>query len=314
MQMIVNHTNLMPYISRYGLSASLGTLGARVTFTMPTDSTASQPPSVALGDPVRLYDSEFYRTIFDGIVTARRYTDTTREITAYDFCYYLNKSQICMQFPEQRTDRAIAQMWDYLGIKRTNLPRMQGVISAVTYVKTPSEILRALLEFEQDVSGVEYFAVASGYGKIDIQPVGYYRTGIALEAVSSPVLSDSLDDVRNRIYYAIKSDDTVSVTAEAADEVSIARYGQIAEYIVDSAEPIYTATIAQNRLAQKRIPLQSGEITVLGNWQAQIGRTIAVEDKVTGLAGDYILDTVTHDVTDGLHLMTLGLAQRVTAA
>ena len=71
-----------------------------------------------------------------------------------------------------------------------------------------------------------------------------------------------------------------------------------------------TATIAQNRLAQKRIPLQSGEITVLGNWRAEIGKTIAVNDSATGLSGDYIIDTVVHDVSDGLHLMTLGFTQR----
>ena len=41
---------------------------------------------------------------------------------------------------------------------------------------------------------------------------------------------------------------------------------------------------------------------------------IAVDDAVTGLRGNFIIDAVTHDVTDGLHLMTLGLSQRGGAA
>lgn len=310
MQLIVNGSDLMPRVSRYGLSSSLGTLGDRLTFAIPTDSTDRSPPGADLGAAVRLAGDARSLVYHDGIITARRYTDTSREFTAYDFCYYLNKSPICIQFPEQRVDRAIAQLWDELGIKYTRLPRMQGVIEAVTYIKTPSAILSTLLEFERDVSGVEYFAAANGYGKIDILPVGYLRTGLVLRAVSSPVMSDSLDAMRNRIYYAIKSDDTVNVTAEAADEASIAQYGQIAEYIIDSAEPIYTAQIAQQRLACKRIPLPTGELTVLGDWSATIGTVIAVDDPVTQLVGDFIIDAVTHDVHDDVHLMTLGLSKR----
>lgn len=310
MQIIANGRDYMPRVQRYGLAASLGTLGDRLTFSIPTDSTDPLPPEIDLGAAVRLAGDAKSLSYFDGIITSRRYTDTAREFTAYDFCYYLNKSQICIQFPKQRTDRAIAQLWNELGIKFTRLPPMQGVIEAITYIKTPSAILRTLLDFEQDVSGVEYFPVADGYGVIDILPVGYLRSGLTLTGISSPVMADSLDEMRNRIYYAIKSDDTVNVTAEAADEASIARYGQIAEYIIDSAEPIYTAAVAAQRLARKRVPLPTGELTALGDWTASVGSIIAVDDAVTGLKGDFIIDAVTHDVTDGLHLMTLGLSQR----
>ena len=315
MRIISNDIDYMPRAQRVGLTSSLGTLGSRMTFSCPTDPTDTAPPDLKLGDAVQLWDADAPSlTVFRGIITARKFTETAREFTAYDDCYYLNKSQICLQFPEQRTDRAIAQLWDYLGIRRINLPRMQGVIASVVYVKTPAEILRSLLEFEQDVSGVEYYAVHAGYGIIDIQPVGQYRTGITLQKLSAPVLSDSLDEVRNRIYYAIKDDSGISVSAEAADEASIARYGQIAEYIIDGAEPTYTSTIAEQRLARKRVPLQNGEITLPGDWRAEIGKIIAVEDAVTGLSGDYVIDAVSHDIYDGMHLMTLGLSQRGGAA
>lgn len=314
MQMIANGRDYMPRISRYGLAASLGTLGDRLTFSIPTDPTDPDPPEIELGAAVRLSGDAKSLVYFDGIITARRHTDTAREYTAYDFCYYLNKSQICIQFPEQRTDRAIAQLWAALGIKYTRLPAMQGVLEAITYIKTPSAILGTLLDFERDISGVEYFPAADGYGTINILPVGYLRSGLTLSGISSPVMADSLDEMRNRIYYAIKSDDIVTLTAEAADEASIARYGQIAEYIVDSAEPIYTAAVADRRLARKRVPLPTGELTALGDWSASVGSVIAADDAVTGLRGDFIIDAVTHDVNDGLHLMTLGLSQRGGAA
>ncbi len=310
MRLIVNGNDITRAVISLELNSFLTTLGDTLEFDIPySDLIKYNIAEIQVGDKVELYDDH---QIFRGLITAYNNDLSLRAYTAHDFCYYLNKSKIIMQFNEgDSISDAIKQLWDKVGVTYVNLPQMRGIIGEddTFYKQTPAEILKTLLQKEEDVSGITYYAYNNGVGRrIDINEVGLYKVSFSVdtEAISDPTKEANLDDVKNSyIYYDTETDEEA---ASYRDESSIKRYGLLQE-IIEGSDSDNAAEAVKNRTWMTRNLLPKGNITTIGNWYCLRGYKVTLKEKVTGLVGDYIIEGVTHHYDDTGHFMTLDLKQ-----
>ena len=314
LQLIVNGVDITPAATVLTLDSSLDVLGDCVKFAIPwSDLARYNIAPIGLGQTVQLNSG--YSRVFDGVVTSREHTETSRAYIAYDFCYYLNKSKIFIQFDAGvAVSEAIAKLWDTLGITRVNLPRMSTPVSVekTTYfTETPSQILKKLLAIETNVTGIEYYAYASQYGRIDIEPVGYMETAVPdLRTMSAPRYKQTLDDMRNSVQVVVGNvnDLTDPLGGSIENGLSTRTYGTIREIInLDEDEAAFAEIIARMTLRRKAYPLDNGEVTVLGDWRALRGKRLNIQEPVTGFNNTFVIRAVTHSVNPAVppHTMTM---------
>lgn len=314
LRLTANGTDITPAVTALALDSSLATLGDCLKFAVPwSDLARYNIAPIGLGQTVRLTSGG--TQVFQGIVTSREHTETARAYTAYDFCYYLNKSKLFIQFDEGvPVYQAIAKMWDTLGVTRINLPRMMTPVSVekMTYfTETPAQILKKLLAIETNVTGVEYYAYANNYGGVDIEPVGYYETQIPdLRTMSAPRYQQTLDDMRNSVQVVVGNvnDLTDPLGGAIEDGLSIRTYGMVREVItLDEDEAQFAEAIARKTLSRRHFPLDGGNVTVLGDWRILRGRRLKIREPVVGFNNTFVVRSVTHIVDPAvpLHTMTM---------
>lgn len=308
----VNGIDITPAVTVLTLDSSLDTLGDCLKFAVPwSDLARYNIAPIGLGQQVRLTSGG--TKVFNGIVTSREHTETARAYTAYDFCYYLNKSNLFIQFDAGvPVSKAIAKMWDVLGVSRTNLPNMSTPVSiekTTYFTETPARILRKLLAIETSVTGVEYYAYANGSGGIDIEPVGYYETQIPdLRTMSAPRYQQTLDDMRNSVQVVVGNvnDLTDPLGGAIEDGLSVRTYGMIREVIsLDEEESQFAEAIARKTLMRKHFPLDGGDVTVLGDWRVLRGRRLEIREPVVGFNNTFVVRSVTHIVDPAVPLHTM---------
>lgn len=308
-QLIANGCDITAAAVSLKLTSSLDTLGDKLTFSIPwSDIARYNIDDLNVGGKVTLLD--YYGSpAFEGIITMAVNSENERCYTCYDFCYYLNKSKITVQFAEITVAQAIGQLWDMLGVKYVTIGPLNMIVSETNYLDTPSGILSKLLSREEDVSGVKYFVRAERFHTINIERYGGYETKTPLIGISSPKHTTSLDDVRNAATYVVSQDDGYYEYANAENSASIAKYGRIADvYVAESEEDVTNAgVIVANIVNKNGEPLPTGTLTVKGHFWAMTGKRLTITEPVTGFSGEYVIESVSHSWSSTAHLMELAV-------
>lgn len=266
------------------------------------------PPSANVGDAASLADDAGV-VRFAGKVVETTTTNDIVTITAYDECYYLNKSKITIQFTDlMTTTEAIKALCDKVGVKISNLPLLQNPVDKLFYAMAPSDIIRDLIDEQEAMYGGKYYLTSNTPGTISIYRYGSTSAGVSLSAVTSAGRTMSLDGLKNRITLLVKDGDNYTISETASNVSSIAKYGLLHEYIETSLDVDTAVAYVQNKLNELSAMLDTGEVTVLGDWRlTQVGARINVYEQISGLSGDYVIESVLHNVSDGMHETTLSL-------
>lgn len=305
---VVNGTDITPAVTSASLSSSLDTLGNKFTFQIPySDLARYNIAPMQIGDDVRLWADGL--SPFIGIITKTSHTENARTYTCYDPCWYLNKSQITMQFTGVTIREAVISLMEECGINPSMVADIAATVDETCYLETPAKILDKLLERARDVTGHRYHAYYGGFRRVNVEEVGTRSAGVVLVELVSPQREESIEDVRNRIKY-ISGDNTgyydTGISAEDAD--SIAKYGVMQELIVAEEEDTDANAIVNNRLLQKKTPVPKASLECAGSWVPRCGQRITLEEPITGISGEWLLEGIDHTLANGEHRMKLSLS------
>lgn len=287
-------------------SSNKDTLGQELTFDMPFDDTRRFPTAeVKPNDKVSLiYDSEliFFGSIIDVEYTGRN----PRKCYCLDLAFYLNKSKVTKQFNKINADEALRELLKPFGIKN-NITNIPVEISKIYKAQEVSEIIKDILQIAEQQTGKKYrfemrgdtfvvFVWTDIYAEVDVQ------------WIENPTRKLSMENMKNRIEIVADNEKSTKVVAVEEDSNSIKTYGLLQESQTISEKDLPKAkTVAQNLLNDLNRLQESGSVNLLGDYRARAGRVITLNEPITGLQGDYFITDAQHNISNGIHTMTLTL-------
>lgn len=288
-------------------SSNADTLGQSLNFEMPFDESGSLLPKafIKVGDKVTLkYRSQ---VIFFGIVEGEDANGRQpRKYTCFDLAFYLNKSSMTIQFNNKPASECLKEICSKFNIK-TTITSIPTKIKKIYKSQTVSEIIKDILLISEQKSGKKYRFEMRG----DTFTVFVWRDlkiNVAMEWLHNPQRSLSIGEMKNSVEIVSGDEKKTKIVATVQDTASIRKYGLLQHSeSIDDKEKAKAKQVANNLLKELNKVQQSGSVSLLGNHEARAGRLITLNEPITGLIGDYYIKDAQHSISNGIHLMTLGL-------
>ncbi len=258
--------------------------------------------------------------IFRGIIINKNYNSMFEQsFTAFDFCFYLNKSKPIKQFNKINAAAAIKQLCDDSNIEIGSIPPMKVSVKHIYYDKSVSEIIEDILQQEMNETGKKYlkeirenkFYIFERYSQI---VTGMFKPAIniaefdIINAISNPNRTLSIEEMKNSILIISGGEKSVRVLGKAKDDISISKYGLLQEVeTIDEKDKSKAKNIAEKKLKELNKVAETASIELLGADNIRAGRVIFVKEDYTGLNGDYLIKSCSHTLSDGMHTMSVEL-------
>lgn len=310
--------DISEFVSNITWSDSIDTLGMQLDFNVVVSNDRYFPKfSVEVGDIVILRN-EF--EIFRGIIVTKNFNGISEVgITAFDFCFYLNKSKIIKQFNSINASLAISQLCSEVNIKVGSIDSMRSLIKHIYYNKTIAEIIEDILEQETQETGKKYIKEMQGDSfyifERTAKPItATFKPAINIEpfdvtlAIGNLSKTLSIEEMKNSIMIISGDEKSVRVLAIAKDEAGIQKYGLLQEVeSIDDKDKNKVQNIADNKLKELNKIKESLNITLLGDNRARAGRVLSLIEENTNINGKYLIKSCNHSISGGNHTMTLEL-------
>lgn len=313
-----DYTNI---VGSVGWSSSEDTLGVQLDFAAANNKSAIYlPPATSLnvGSMIGLLNGN--KEIFRGIaVTEESNGIMTKNYTAFDFAFYLNKSKGIYQFNGISAFFALNTLFEDFGVPIGNIAMIPTIIDYIYYDKTISDIIKDILNKAYEETGIKYRMEMRG-GKIYIEKqedliisanfqlasnLGYRNI---LDAISNPNVRRSIEEMKNSIQIVVSNRESGLLVAEAKDDDSIKRYGLLQDVqSIEEKDIAQAKNIAENLLKDFNRIVEDVSFECPGNDDVRAGRLINIKEPVTGINGTYRIKSCSHSLDNGIHKMSLNL-------
>lgn len=295
--------DITDYIGDLQSTDELNTLSVEVSFSLlqiPLDK-YNKKLNLACGDKILIKNG--WKEVFSGVITQ---DSLDFSYTANDVGWYLNESELVIQFNGVSADKAITMLCSKAGIPLGEVPSMSTIITAVYLGETFASIFEDILEQVSTATGRTFLYRIEG-GKVwlkdmpnDVLTLSHkpfdnvkpFDPTWALGPVSG---SRSLSSLRNSIVLAKEENDTAYILASAENSESIEKFGKLQKVLsVDDSMSGSTANIVKNALAQYNTLSGEYSVTMYGDDNVKSGRCVRFNSGAFGLAGVYRVQSVTH--------------------
>ena len=292
------------------------TLGVNLTFDYANVNTNIVEP----GSIVFLKDEDDQEIIFIGIVVDRTKKGLVYNLSVYDFAWYLNKSEVIIQFNKTNASTAVKQLLKKVGVEAGDIPYMSTLITQIYIDAKPSEILNDIIDQVFLETGVSYFFEMNG-SKLDIKEMGkeVFEGSFKLASNLSPIqieeligddftVTDSISELKNSIIVVSSKSDFVRVFESVSDQPSITKYGLLQEVIsIDDKDQAKSRNIAQNALKKLNSVMSSTSIPTLGHKGLRQYRALKLNAPDMNLEGEYMILSAAHTYADDIYRASLSL-------
>lgn len=306
--------NITPLVGEISWKSSIDQLGDELSFNIAFNDTRFFPANpCSMGDMVLLEnEGEIFRGI---IVSEQRNGRQPLQYTAMDFAFYLNKSQEIYQFNRISASMAILQILRDFKIPIGNVIDIPTTINRIYRDKALSDMIRDILDIAEAETGTRY-VMEMRAGKLYIEPQkilkveGRFSLAANLQehslqaSIAAPSRSLSITEMIN----SVKLVNDNSVIHLERNEGLVDEYGLLQQIIeVEDSNKGKAATIGRNSLKETGRITEKNALTMLGQDDVRAGRVIEINEEITGMAGQYIIEGCSHVVKNGLHTMSLDL-------
>lgn len=280
--------------------------------------------TIAAGDKIELiYKSELTgdTTVYCFVVTDVKREKPERSITAYDFCWYVEKNNVIIQFENISVKSAIEKLCGKLGIAVGEICDMGYVISGV-YIDSAESVIEELIEKQKDSDGNEYSyemrAEKLYVYKLpeDIESYRYKPAENVAEYDVSDIHSEveyshSITNMVNSVTAIVKGSTENSLPAmeyTISDTTNIKKYGTLSGKLEVSADKQNEiAVLAKNELNDKNKIKREISTKMQGAVNARVNRVMHICDEYTGLDALFRIKEVTHRYQAGIYTMEVKL-------
>lgn len=300
------------------LDSNLDSLGDQLNFETAYSKEKFFPKAdVSEGSIIQLFDKE---EIFRGIAVSKEVDRTKQTFSCFDFAFYLNKTKLIKQFKKVQADKAIKQLLSELNVPCGTISPMTVVISKIYYDKEVSAIIKDILEEVTKATGQRY-VIEMNKGKLDIikdtELIVNYSVKLAEnlaplninQVISNPRKTYSIEEMKNSIVIYTGGEEKFNVVASAKNDALISKYGLLQETAsVDGKDVAQARNIANNMLKELGKVLVDGSVDVIGDFKLRAGRTLVLNEPITGLVGKYKIKSASHSI-ETVHTTKLDLVE-----
>ncbi|AOT70689.1 XkdQ/YqbQ family protein [Geosporobacter ferrireducens] len=307
-------TDITPLIGSIQWRSNINELGDQLDFDIAFNDAQYFPKNpVDIGNAICLVNQE---ELFRGVVvTEQKNGRQPIQYTCFDYAFYLNKNKAVYQFNKIAAKKAIEMILTEHKIPIGNISQLNTVIKKI-YVNEPvSDIIRDLIDIEEKETGVKY-RMEMRRGKLHIEKKEDLLVKATFKlaeniaaydvtrAISNPSRKRSIEEMKNRV--GILLNDQIIETKE--DQDLIRKYGVLQEFMqISNKDKVQAKNIAQKMLEDLGKIFEENSIELPGNDQVRAGRTLELEEPITGMIGKYLVKDVIHRVEKGIHRMSVGL-------
>ncbi|SDT22215.1 hypothetical protein SAMN05444162_3459 [Paenibacillaceae bacterium GAS479] len=312
-------SNITGLCGNLSWSSSIDTLGEELTFTYAVNDSShfSKYDIIKLGDQIALVSKGkvlHHYVVIKEDVSGR----TSKSYACFDYAWYLNKNKAIIQFKKSSVSSAIGKLCDKVGIKH-NIVNIPTLITAIYKEETISDIITEMLEKATQETGSKYYMEM-----VDTTLTIRKRADLLINprirlcdntplfpvaaAISNPNKSSSIEEMKNKVVVVSGEDKSTKVYAEISDPSGIKRYGQLTEVItVEKKNAAQARNIAKNTLQQLNQITEDISLTLLGHDDIKAGRSIDINEPVTGVIGRFLIKSANHTVSKGIHKVSVQL-------
>ncbi|WP_456273634.1 XkdQ/YqbQ family protein [Bacillus sp. AK031] len=280
------------------------------------DAIHNPKKQVNLGDMVILKDGNREVTrciVVDEDITGRQ----PIPFTAFDLAYYLNESKRVYQFNSISADQAIKRICSDYNVPIYYIVKIPTKIDKIYMNDTLSDIIKdVLLQAEAD-QGIHYqFEMFEGkfhvYRSKDIMIVPRHHNGLiyapnGTDVMQAPSRKRTIKGMKNSIQ--VTSDG--QVLASERNNALIQSYGLLSEIVdVQEEDRPRARNIARNTLKELGRVFEENSLNMLGDSRVLAGRLIEITEPITGMKGQYMIESVQHTAQNGIHMMSLDLSMK----
>lgn len=306
--------NITPMVGEISWESHIDQLGQQLSFSFAYGDTRYIPQNPCqLGDLIVLKrEKEIFRGV---IVSNQRSERQPIQYTAMDFAFYLNKSEGVYQFNGISATQAITVILEDYNFPMGEIASMATPINGIFKDKVISEIILDILNIVKDKTGFDY-RMEIREGKLcvarqnELKVEGKFRLAANLQhhdlrhSISGPSRSQSIEEMRNSIKLLYK-DKPVAYETNAD---LIEAYGLL-QYIeeIQEADVPGAGVYARDKLKELGKIFEKNSLTMLGDDTVKAGKKIEIEEPITGMTGEYLIQGCTHTLKNGVHTMALDL-------
>lgn len=310
-------TNITPLVGAIGWRSNVDELGDELSFNIAFNDVEFFPTNPCdIGDMVML-KNEGYEITRAIIVDEQKNGRSPVAYTAFDFAFYINKSNSKYQFKKMAADQCIKKVLGDFGVPIGNIVSMPVPITKIFPDDLVSDIIREIIEITEQQLGIKYL-MEMREGKLfvekqkDLTVKASFMLGgknhNATDAIMNPSRKRSISDMVNSIQ-VVGNNDKLVLTQN--DDAMIKKYGKIQKVItLDQEEKKSAKEVAQNELNALSKITEEISIELFGDDRVRAGRLFEVVEPITGIKGTYLINDVDHSISNGIHMMSLGLEVR----
>lgn len=311
--------NITPIVNDLSRRSNEDELGEELSFTVAIADTPRFPKNpIAIGDLVILKKNgkEITRAV---IVDESKNSRFDVGYSAFDYAFYLNKSNAIYKFKKVRSDAAIKRMLRDFNIPVGHIASIPVVVDKIFNDVTVSSIIEDILEMAEKKNGIKHL-MEMRQGKLYIErqrdkvvtatfkPHRNFGDRNVMDFISNPSRTRSIVDMVN-VVQVVGEDDKLLLTR--SNNSMMRKYGRLQKVVkLDKEEKKSAATIAANELKELAKVSEEISIEVIGDDVVRAGRLIKVVEPITGINGTFRIKDVTHTYANGMHKMQLGLGAR----
>lgn len=303
MKDITSHTG------EYQLADNIDSLGAEFQFELmnnPLDINFSNN-ELPIGTKLAFFLDG--TKMFSGIIVSYSRSSLTKyTYKAYDYAFYLNKSEAQIQFNDVSTSDAIQKLCSENGVPVGSVCNIPTMVKKIYQGNVISDIIKDLLKMAEAEQKVHYRLEVRDAALFIERYQDLYVQSKVVDVVGDFNSSYSIEDMANRIVVVSSSEKNMQIVAEKTDEASIRTYGQITKIEkVDDKEMSQAAEIAANTLLDKNSVKRSFTVTMLGSPAVRAGRMMVFNQPEINLTGAFLVKNCRHTFSGNKHTMQLDL-------
>ena len=313
--------DITAYTGKYERSDNMNALGQAFTFSLlsnPADALADGR-ELELGG--KIVFSRNGQTPFSGvIVSVDRSTLHEFNYTAFDYAFYLNKSEVFVQFNDITTADALKRLCAENSIPVGAIADIPTKVSKIYKGQVISDVMRDLLEMATADNGTEYRFEVRGdrlyiekyvdlVVEMSYKPAGNVGAFNPADLIGSFSESRSIEELKNKVLVVGSSEKNQQIFATEEDAESQKRFGTLQKVeTVDDKNEAQARNIAKNTLATLNRETRTLSVVLFGDDRVRAGRTIIFDSPAIGLVGRARVKSCRHSYeSEYQHFMNLEL-------
>ena len=236
------------------------------------------------------------RPIFRGIIVDEKQSGANKySYTCFDYCFYLNKSEVEIQFNGISGTDAIKKLCSENNVPLGNVADIKTKIKKIYQGQPVSDVIKDIIKQATEETGYKY-RLEYRDGKVHVED---YKELVLNDVITQPISNYSrnlsMQDMLNSIEVISSKEKSSTVKSTIQDDKSIEKYGLIKKIIkVDDKKSAQTAQIAKKAIQESDIVKEQISLTLLGDDTVRSGRIIIIDDYTVDIHDKFLVKNCKH--------------------